>query len=157
MTDFGVCYQAGKRILRGENLYRVSDGHLQYKYSPASALFFAALSILPYEVAKFVWYLSELVFLFLSLVISYNLLPSKQKKKGLVLILSFLVMLKFVGREIELGQVNIFIFFLLITMLKALSRKNDIKGGLFLGFSLVFKPYGLVFLPYFILKLSRRS
>jgi hypothetical protein len=152
MTDFGVCYKGGKRILKGEALYRVSDGHLQYKYSPVSAMFFSVFALLPFELAKFIWYLSELIFLFLSLIISYDILPSKQKKKGLVLILSFLVLLKFVGREIELGQVNIFIFFLLIMMLKALYKKNDIKGGLFLGFSLIFKPYGLVFLPYFILK-----
>jgi hypothetical protein len=152
MTDFGVCYQGGERIIKGETLYRVSDGHLQYKYSPASALFFSLFTLFPYEVAKYIWYLSELVFLFLSLFISYDILPSKQKKKGLVLIFSFLVLVKFFGREIELGQVNIFIFFLLIMMVKALLNKQDVKGGLFLGFSLIFKPYGLVFLPYFILK-----
>jgi len=152
MTDFGVCYQGGERIIKGETLYRVSDGHLQYKYSPASAVFFSLFTVFPYEVAKYIWYLSELVFLFLSLFISYDILPSKQKKKGLVLIFSFLVLVKFFGREIELGQVNIFIFFLLIMMVKALLNKKDVKGGLLLGFSLIFKPYGLVFLPYFILK-----
>jgi len=152
MTDFGVCYQGGERIIKGETLYRVSDGHLQYKYSPASAVFFSLFTLFPYELAKYIWYLSELVFLFLSLIISYDILPSKQKKKGLVLIFSFLVLLKFFGREIELGQVNIFIFFLLILMIKASLKKNDVKAGLFLGFSLIFKPYGLVFLPYFFLK-----
>lgn len=152
MSDFGVCYQGGERIINGETLYRVSDGHLQYKYSPASAVFFSLFTLFPYEVAKYIWYLSELIFLFLSLFISYDILPSKQKKKGLVLIFSFIVLVKFIGREIELGQVNIFIFFLLITMVKALLNKNDVKGGLFLGLSLIFKPYGLVFLPYFILK-----
>ncbi len=152
MTDFGVCYQGGKRVLKGEALYRVSDGHLQYKYSPVSAVFFSVFTLLPYELAKFLWYLSELIFLFLSLIISYDILPSKQKKKGLVLIFSFLVLVKFFGREIELGQVNIFIFLLLIMMIKASLKKSDVKGGLFLGFSLIFKPYGLVFLPYFILK-----
>lgn len=152
MSDFGVCYQGGERIINGETLYRISDGHLQYKYSPASAVFFSLFTLFPYEVAKYIWYLLELIFLFLSLFISYDILPSKQKKKGLVLIFSFLVLVKFFGREIELGQVNIFIFFLFIMMVKALLNKNDIKGGLFLGFSLIFKPYGLVFLPYFILK-----
>ncbi|NOR21272.1 MAG: DUF2029 domain-containing protein [Candidatus Aminicenantes bacterium] len=152
MSDFGVCYKGGERVINGETLYRVSDGHLQYKYSPASAVFFSLFTLFPYEVAKCIWYLSELIFLFLSLFISYDILPSKQKKKGLVLIFSFLVMVKFIGREIELGQVNIFIFFLLIMMVKALLNKNDVKGGLFLGLSLIFKPYGLVFLPYLILK-----
>ncbi len=152
MTDFGVCYQSGQRIVKGESLYRVLDGHLQYKYSPVSALFFSFFTLLPYELAKFIWYLSELIFLFLSLIISYDILPSKLKKKGLVLIFSFLVLVKFFGREIELGQVNIFIFFLLLMMIKSSLKKSDLEAGLFLGFSLIFKPYGLVFLPYFVLK-----
>ena len=152
MTDFGVCYQGGQRILRGETLYRVSDGHLQYKYSPFSAVFFSLLTLFPYEAAKFIWYFLELTLLFFSLVISYDVLPSKHKKKGFIVILTFLIMAKFLGREIELGQVNIFIFFLLIMMVKATVDKRDINGGIFWGFSLLFKPYALVFLPYFILK-----
>lgn len=152
MTDFSVCYQGGQRIIKGETLYRVSDGHLQYKYSPASAVFFSLFSFLPYEVAKLIWYLLELILLYLGLVISYDVLPSKHKKKGFIVILTFLIMAKFLGREIELGQVNIFIFFLLIVMVKAAVEKKDVKGGLFWGFSLLFKPYALVFLPYFALK-----
>jgi len=152
MSDFGVCYQGGERILKGETLYRVSDGHLQYKYSPVSAVFFSLFAFLPYELAKIFWYFLQLYFLFMALTISYNILPLKLKKKGSVLVLSFLILAKFVSREIELGQVNIFITFILIMMLKALLEKKDIKAGLFLGFSLFFKPYALVFLPYFILK-----
>jgi hypothetical protein len=152
MSDFGVCYQGGQRILKGETLYRASDGHLQYKYSPASAVFFSLFALLPYEAAKFIWYFLELTLLFFSLVLSYNVLPSKHKKKGFILILTFLVMAKFLGREIELGQVNIFIFFLLIMMVKAAVEKNDMKSGLFWGISLLFKPYALVFFPYFVLK-----
>ncbi|MBC8358098.1 MAG: DUF2029 domain-containing protein [Candidatus Aminicenantes bacterium] len=152
MSDFGVCYQGGERILKAETLYRVSDGHLQYKYSPVSAVFFSLFAFLPYELAKIFWYFLQLYFLFMALTISYNILPLKLKKKGSVLVLSFLILAKFVSREIELGQVNIFITFILIMMLKALLEKKDIKAGLFWGFSLFFKPYALVFLPYFILK-----
>src|SRR4030042_614194 len=57
MTDFGVCYQGGQRIVQGETLYREADGHLQFKYSPAAALFFAPLGLLPYDAAKAVWYI----------------------------------------------------------------------------------------------------
>jgi hypothetical protein len=152
MSDFGVCYRGGQRILKGELLYRVSDGHLQYKYSPASALFFGILTFLPYEIAKLIWYFSQLIFLFLALSLSYDLLPLKQKKKGTVMFFSFLILVKFLGREMELGQVNIFILFLLLLMVKASIKREEMKGGLIWGFSLFFKPYALVFFPYFILK-----
>jgi hypothetical protein len=152
MTDFGVCYQSGTRIAQGEMLYQVSDGHLQFKYSPAAAVFFSVLALFPYEMAKVLWYFLEIYLLFLCLTASYDILPAKHKKKGWVVALSFLVLLKFIGREMELGQVNIFLTYFLIMMVITLLEKKDVQAGLFWGFSLFFKPYALVFLPYFILK-----
>lgn len=102
--------------------------------------------------AKVLWYFLELMLLFLCLTISYDLLPEKHKRKGSVIALTFLVLLKFIGREIELGQVNILIAFLLIMTVKALVERKDWQAGLLWGFSLIFKPYALVFFPYFILK-----
>jgi len=152
MADFGVCYQGGKRMLKGETLYRVSDGHLQYKYSPPSAVFFSLFSLLPYEAAKFIWYLSELIFLYLILIISYKILPSRLKKKGTIIIFALLILAKFYAREIELGQVNIHIILILTLVLLAVLNHKDVLAGLLWGFSLFFKPYALVFLPYFLLK-----
>ncbi len=152
MTDFGVCYKAGQRIVKGEMLYQVSDGHLQFKYLPASAVIFSVLTLFPFEMAKVLWYFIELFLLFFCLTISYDLLPEKHKKKGLVITLTFLVLLKFIGREIELGQVNVLIAFLLVMMVKALVERKEWQVGLLWGFSLIFKPYALVFFPYFILK-----
>jgi hypothetical protein len=76
MSDFGVCYRAGQRILWGETLYRTVDGHLQYKYAPVSALFYSAFAALPYEVAKVIWYYLELFCLFAGFWSSYRCLPS---------------------------------------------------------------------------------
>ena len=152
MSDFGVCYQGGKRMMSGETLYRSSDGHLQYKYSPASAVFFSFFALFPQEVAKFIWYVLELILLGAVFVVSYGLLPHKLKKRSWIVGLSFLILLKFTAREIELGQVNIFILFLLLMVLLALLNKKDTTAGLLWGFSLLFKPYAFVFLPYFLLK-----
>ncbi|NIM91552.1 MAG: DUF2029 domain-containing protein [Candidatus Aminicenantes bacterium] len=152
MSDFGVCYQGGKRILKGETLYRVSDGHLQYKYSPPSAVFFSLLGLLPYEVAKFIWYLSELVFLYFILILSYKILPTKLKKKGTIIVFSLLILAKFYAREIELGQVNIHIILTLTLMLLAMLSHKYVLAGLCWGLTLFYKPYALVFLPYFLLK-----
>lgn len=152
MTDFGVCYQGGQRILRGETLYREADGHLQYKYSPASALFFAPLAILPYGTAKVIWYGLEFVFLAGIFVLSLRALPNPNKRVVPILLWTSLIELKFLAREIELGQVNLFILFLLVSMVYLLLRnKENFAGGVW-GISLFFKPYALVFLPYFFVK-----
>jgi len=152
MSDFGVCYKNGQRIIRGETLYRLSDGHLQFKYAPVSALIYAPLALLPYETAKVIWYILEICLLFTVFWISYKLLPSRLKGPWFVLGLSFLALLKFIGREIELGQVNILIIFVLIMMLRTVVKKKDVPAGILWGISLFVKPYALIFLPYFILK-----
>jgi hypothetical protein len=152
MSDFGVCYRNGQRILAGETLYRVSDGHLQFKYAPAAALFYSWLALLPYPVAKVIWYYLELVFLFGGFLIGYRIVPDRKKGAWFTAGLGVAVLAKLLGREIELGQVNILIIFLLMAMLAAFLKKKDAAAGAAWAVSLFFKPYALVFLPYFILK-----
>lgn len=50
--DFGVLLAAGQRALHAEELYRLSDGHWCFKYSPPAALLFAPVSLLPRRVAS---------------------------------------------------------------------------------------------------------
>ncbi len=152
MSDFDVCYQGGKRIIAGETLYQTADGHLQYKYSPASAVFFALFALLPEEMAKFIWYFSQLFLFYVVLLLSYKILPSKLEKRKKVILFSFLIVLKFLAREIELGQVNVLIIFLLVIALLSLLKKKETEAGLCWGITLFFKPYALVFFPYFLIK-----
>jgi len=157
MTDFGVCCRGGQRIVQGETLYREADGHLQFKYSPAAAVFFAPLALLPYEASKAVWYVLELAFLIGILLLCCRLLPASGKRTPQVLIWTFLIELKFLSREIELGQVNLLILFALTSMLYLLTREKETRAGWLWGGSLIFKPYALVFLPYFLIKKSFRA
>ena len=152
MSDFGVCYRAGQRILSGETLYRTVDGHLQYKYAPVSAFFYSAFAALPYEAAKVVWYCLEIFCLFAAYWLSYRCLPSREKGRWFVIGLGLLILAKCTGREIQLGQVNIFIIFVLVLMLLTWIRKKEFASGVLWGISIFFKPYALVFLPYFLLK-----
>jgi hypothetical protein len=152
MTDFGVCYKAGGRILAGRMLYIASDGHLQFKYFPPAALFFAPLSRLPLGTAKPIWYGLSLAMFFLILSLSYDLLPVKRQARAVVMVLAVLSLAKFIGREIELGQVNFLIILALTLAIKYALQGKDIPAGLWWGFSIFFKPYALALLPYFLLK-----
>jgi Glycosyltransferase family 87 len=157
MADFGVCYRGGQRIIRGETLYREADGHLQFKYSPAAAAFFAPFALLPYDAAKTVWYLLELASLAGLFLLSWRLLPTGSRKAAPVLLLTFLIELKFLARELELGQVNLLILFILTLMVDCLIKGKDGRAGCLWGGSLIFKPYALVFLPYLLLKRRFRA
>jgi hypothetical protein len=50
--DLGVVLRAGQRALLGEPLYRLSDGHWCFKYSPPVALLAAPLVALPQALAS---------------------------------------------------------------------------------------------------------
>ena len=52
MVDFGVYRTAAARALHAEPLYRVDDGHYQFKYLPAFALAMAPFASLDREAAK---------------------------------------------------------------------------------------------------------
>jgi hypothetical protein len=152
MTDFQVCYRGGQRLLMGETLYRPTDGHLQYKYSPLSAVFFSLFTFVPYETAKILWYYFEWIFLIGIFYLSLRLLPVQNKKTVYLVGFSLLILAKFIGREFELGQINTLIIFLLTLSLGRSLAGEEAKGGLAYGCSLFFKPYALIFLPYFLLK-----
>jgi hypothetical protein len=51
--DFGVFYNAGRRVLRGEPLYLPEV--LPFKYAPPVALLFAPLALLPEALARLIW------------------------------------------------------------------------------------------------------
>jgi len=152
MSDFGVCYRGAGRILVGETLYRASDGHLQYKYAPVSAFFYVPFGLLPWEAAKAAWFALQIALLIVCFGISYQLLPGDKKGPVFAAGIGFLILAKYLGREIELGQVNLLILALLLAMLRSLRRRRDGWAGVFWAGSLFFKPYALVFLPYLALK-----
>ena len=152
MSDFGVCYRNAQRILAGETLYRISDGHMQFKYAPASALFYSWLTLFPKPVAKVIWYYVELLLLAGIFWIGYRIIPRRVKGAWFVIGLGFAVLAKMIGREIELGQVNLFLILLLLLMSASFLKKNEPATGVLWAVSILFKPYALVFLPYFILK-----
>lgn len=159
MIDFEVNYKAGERITRGETLYRVEDGHYQFKYSPFSSLFYIPLSYLPMDIAKGIWYLIVLLSTGFLLYISQRLLSSEGKNAWILPILTFLILARYFLRELQLGQINTLIAFLLILMIWLLNRGEKLSSswgeksaGLVWGLSTALKPYSLIFLPYFLIK-----
>lgn len=152
MTDFGVCYQAGGRCLAGETLYRAADGHLQFKYAPAAALFYAAFSVLPWEAAKIIWFLVMTACLAAILAVWARLTGLCKEPAWKTAGLSGLILLKYLGREFELGQVNLVILLLMILMIREWFLGRNVRAGVFWGLSLLFKPYAAIFFPYFILR-----
>jgi alpha-1,2-mannosyltransferase len=164
MIDFTVNDTAGSRLSWGESLYRAGDGHYQFKYPPFAAMLYIPLSLLPLPAAKAVWFALVLLASIGAFTLSFRLASDGKKGAGWLAVLPLFVLGRYFFREIQLGQINAILTYLLLVMaglfVKA-ERKSapgsETGAGLLWGLAVALKPYALIFLPYFIIKRKTRS
>jgi len=157
MVDFEVNYQAGQRIWRGETLYRVEDGHYQFKYPPFASLLYFPLGFLSLNQAKFIWFMLTVTATFALIILSSRLAAFPSSAPAYVPVFTFLILARFLARELSLGQINTLIICLLLLMLKnwlidSGSFATSLKTGFLWGLATSLKPYALIFFPLFLLR-----
>ena len=159
MVDFQVNYEAGKRIRTGETLYRIEDGHYQFKYPPFSSFLYVPLSFLPLVAAKAVWYAIVIASSFLIFCLAFKLVPQKNEARLWLKFLPPLILARYFLREIQLGQINAVITLLLLMMTYLLVSEDESSqpwsspsAGILWGLATALKPYAFIFFPYFFLK-----
>jgi len=158
-SDFHVYYTAAHRILNGENLYRpVEDGFYHFKYSPVSAVFFIPFAIFPFSVAKVIYWLFLSTVICCGFYLSILLVEPGFKRRDdfraihkCVLLSALAVSVHFV-RELELGQVNHLLFVVYVCMVYLFWKNRQLLCGLMLSASFFFKPFALIFLPWYFLR-----
>jgi len=138
LLDFEVYYRSAARLLQGENLYRIaSDDYFIFKYSPVSALFY-----IPFTFFKLA-------------------MPNWQKtsmgKKYLFFVLIMLSVGVHLYREFALGQVNIILFFSYLLIIWFHQKQKPLPVAIILAIGIFFKPWGLIFIPYFFIKKEYRT
>jgi len=158
MADLEVYYRSAIRMLRGDNLYQIQfDDHYVFKYAPACAMMFIPLTIFPFSVAKIIYWIfltgvaASSFFLCIQLVSPGLYKKSSRKFNLLIFLLTFSLGL-FLYREFRLGQVNIVLFLSYLFMLRAYQLKKPIPLALIWAAGIMFKPWGLIFVPFFLLK-----
>jgi hypothetical protein len=148
MPDFEVYWTAGSRALAAEPLYRESDGHFQFKYLPAFAVFASPLAKAPLPAAKGAWFAVSAVLMVVLLALSLRALPQPRRAPAVLLVLTFVAMAKFYAHELVLGQVNI-LFAVLVTLALVWMRSGkEAAAGLLLGLAVIVKPYAAIFAPW---------
>jgi hypothetical protein len=150
MRDFEVNYRAGQRLRAGESLYRTSDGHYMFKYFPSSALLYVPLSFLPLPTAKALWYGLTIVCSLALFILSKRLVWGREAAPFVLLAIPPIVLTKFFVVEIKLGQINILVTLVLLLMASA---RSEARAGALWGLATAMKPYGLIFLPYYVARL----
>jgi len=119
MVDFDVYRTAASRALSGENLYRVTDGHYQYKYLPAFAFVMAPFTKVDFNVARLIWYALTVGILCVFVRWSVDAIPDRRLTEPWLVWAAILFVGKYYARELNLGQTNLLLGMILIGALLA--------------------------------------
>ena len=103
MIDFLTLRQAAVRALHAEPLYRLEDGHYQFKYFPVFALMMAPFGVLDKGTGKMLWFAISIALLAALLRWSVAALPERRLSQRILLWIAIVLMAKFYARELLLG------------------------------------------------------
>ena len=148
MPDFEVYWTAADRARVAAPLYRVEDGHYQFKYLPAFAVLAIPVSLLPVAYAKVLWFSVSAVLIVGLITISIHLLPERRRPLWMLATAAVIAMAKFFGHELILGQVNLLFGVIATSALLALRTQRDDAAGVLVALAVVVKPYAVLFLPW---------
>jgi len=154
--DYRVYYATGKRILQGQDIYsRPNEEITPFKYSPIFALFMVPLSIFDEKTSANLFFILNILFIFLMFELSKRLIFLKLlnfNQNFLIYFLTSILNLRFLLYTLDTGQVSIFMLTLLILGLYLISKKHELAGSFFIGGSVMIKYTPALFIPYFFLK-----
>ncbi len=148
MPDFEVYWTAADRARAAAPLYRVEDGHYQFKYLPAFAVLAIPLSLVPLAYAKALWLAVSVALIAALITISIALLPERRRPAWILATAAVVTMGKFFGHELLLGQVNLLFGVVATGALLALRSRHDRTAGTLVAIAVVVKPYAVLFLPW---------
>lgn len=157
MRDFEVYWTAASRALSAEPLYQAADGHYQFKYLPAFAVLSSPMALVPLPLAKAVWLVVSVALLAALVSLSIGLLPARQRPAWFLAGAILVVMGKFYGHELVLGQVNLlFAVLVAVGLLMMRGGRGAAAAALFVG-AMVVKPYAVLLLPWLVIRRGRNA
>ena len=148
MPDFEVYWRAGGRALAAEPLYREEDEHFQFKYLPAFAVLAIPAGLLPLPVAKAIWFGITVGLIPVLLGLSLALMPALHRRGWALVAITFVLMAKFYGHELILGQVNVLFAVIVVAAVGLISGGRSGIAGLLFALAVVIKPYAVLFVPW---------
>lgn len=137
-------------------VYKRGDGFYQFRYSP-----FAAFLMMPFgkilhkNISLAIWYILLNFFYLAALLLIVKTLTNKKNAISfhgyLILWVTFLASLRFYFMNIDLGQTDVLVAFLLALFLLAHVKNRPVLCGILLAFILQFKLFFAPVLLYFLI------
>lgn len=157
MRDFEVYWEGSARAASGEPLYRDDAGHYVYKYFPAFAVLLIPLGLLPLPVAKALWFTASVALLALFIRLSREFLTERRASAAFITGAIIVVLGKFFGRELVLGQANLLFGMLMVGAVLAMRSGRESLAGALVALTIAIKPYGILFLPWLVARKQMAS
>lgn len=155
LSDFQIFLFASENLFKGEDIYKVPymPGHMFYYYSPFFAIFIYPLTLLPPDLAGWIWKILNFFLLFrIWYVIVWFLNPSfaSDREKNIFTVLSFVAVHFLIYRNIHNHQMTILMLFCSLEGIRQIVKGNHWAGAVWLSLGINFKILPLVLLPYLI-------
>lgn len=164
--DFRAYYQAGTSILSKVDIYDNNVVEGRFLYSPLFALLMVPLSLLPQLLAATVWYLVNVASLILSTIIALYLNTGStvtlsdwirtrlnfsdiDRTLKLTIIFVFILSARFWLNNIEHGQVNLLLWFLVLVAVYFIKTNRVVIATAFLSLSILIKILPLLVVFYY--------
>jgi Gpi18-like mannosyltransferase len=107
--------------------------------------------------SKAAWFTVSVGLIPILIALSLSLLPERHRSAWVLAGLTFVLMAKFYGHELILGQVNLFFAVLTVAAVLALQSNRKAAGGLLFALAVVIKPYAVLFLPWLAAQRETRA
>jgi hypothetical protein len=150
MVDFDVYRTAAARAVAAQPLFRLDDGHYQYKYFPTFALVLAPFAWLPKALAEAAWFALCVGMASWFVRLSLSVVPDRRRSDRPLIWLSLLLVGKFLLMELSCGQTNLLFGVVLLGATRASQRGRPLVAGVLVGVGVFIKPYALVFVPWLV-------
>lgn len=150
-TDFNVFFNAGRRLLAGENIY--ADPHLfslRYFYSPLFAGIMAMAQDMGLIFAKNVWFFITALLLFRVMVMLKNQVPRNSKWRFPLFFILLFLMSKIILFNFMSHQMTILLLWTILESYLALEKKRYWLSAFILCLGINFKVLPIVVVPYFL-------
>lgn len=161
--DFAAVYGAAQAMWNGQDIYTATRGF--YVYSPFLAFIFQPLVAMPEHVASIVWVvLSAFIFFGASLLTSKEITKrwcaaGERVDVSLPWVIATIVLLLSYDKihtDLRLGQTDCLMLLGFACVLRWMDRRPWL-AGLAVGATANIKYFGLIFVPYFIIKRNYRA
>jgi len=163
LCDFEVYYSAARNLIHGKDIYGIAFGEPSgfFKYSPTSVFLFIPFVFLPFFAAKTVYFF--IVGLFIVLVIEKIIRLLKEylglneihetKLKIFILLIAGIHF----HRELHVGNINVILIFIVLSVLALLLKEKKIAASMLIGLAIIIKPHFVLLLPLLLIRKDIRT